>query len=383
MTAERVMFVHAHPDDETLFSGGTIARLREAGDDVLIVTCTRGERGEVIPPQWQDLEGSPLLAEHRAGELACAVAELGSPGQIFLGTAPARASGVADRRYEDSGMRWAADGRAEALDSIERTSLCAAPRDEVVADLRAAIDWFEPTAVVSYDAGGGYGHPDHRRAHDIAREAAEISGRPFFVILPEDAPPQPSDIVVEVEEFQERIMAALRCHRSQVTVTVEGYALSSGPVRPCATQERFRRIQSGPASSDFRAQPPGLRAATYAVTAVTGSLVGAVTTVTHQISLPMGEMMVPVGLLGALVAVTAFAAGVRGVFASRAVAAFASLGVLIAIGVLAQKSAGGSVLVPANPLGYAWSVVAPLAVSLVAVWPKLPARSSPSQKDFS
>ena len=381
MTAERVLVVHAHPDDETLFSGGTIARLCAEGNDVFVVTCTRGEQGEVIPPEWHHLEGSPQLAGHRQGELASALAELGGPKQVFLGTSPARAAGLPERRYEDSGMRWVADGRAEALESIEQTSLSAAPLDEAVADLSAAIEWFDPTAVVSYDAGGGYGHPDHRRAHEIAAAAASLSGRPFFIILPDEAPPEPDDILVDVLEYQDRVAAALRCHRSQVTVTADGYALSSGPVKPIPTQERFRRIRGARPVSDFRSQPAGLRAATYAVTGVTGALVGAVTTVTHQISVPLGGVMVPLGLAGALLAVTAFAAGVRGVFASRAAAAFASLGVLIAVGVLAQKSAGGSVLVPANVLGYAWSVAAPLAVSVVAVWPRLPQRIRPSQKD--
>src|SRR5690606_31265526 len=111
---EHVVFVHAHPDDETISTGGTIASLVEAGVGVTVVTCTRGERGEVIPPELQHLEGDgPALAGVREGELAAAMAALGVTDHRYLGDSNARAAGLAPRRYADSGMVWGADGRPE------------------------------------------------------------------------------------------------------------------------------------------------------------------------------------------------------------------------------------------------------------------------------
>ena len=90
--AARVLFVHAHPDDETLASGGTLAALAAAGRDPVLVTLTRGEQGEVVPGPFASLQGTPGLARHRETELAAALAMLGVAAHAFLGTAPARAA---------------------------------------------------------------------------------------------------------------------------------------------------------------------------------------------------------------------------------------------------------------------------------------------------
>src|SRR5690554_3155725 len=107
----RVLFVHAHPDDETITTGGTLAALAEAGREPLLVTLTRGERGEVMPGPLEALAGTHGLAVVRQNELKTALGMLGTERHLFLGVPPARAAGLAPTIYEDSGMRWGADGR--------------------------------------------------------------------------------------------------------------------------------------------------------------------------------------------------------------------------------------------------------------------------------
>src|SRR5699024_2726508 len=104
--AKRVMFVHAHPDDETIATGGTLAALAEAGLEPLVVTLTRGERGEVVDGPLAHLAGTDGLAPHRQAELAAALAMLGVERHAFLGVPPARAEGLPPTIYEDSGMAW-------------------------------------------------------------------------------------------------------------------------------------------------------------------------------------------------------------------------------------------------------------------------------------
>ena len=102
-----MLFVHAHPDDETIVTGGTIALLAESGATVTVLTCTRGERGEVIPAPFKHLEGAgEQLAEFRAAELARALHVLGVTDHRFLGEDRARWGQAEPRRYTDSGMQW-------------------------------------------------------------------------------------------------------------------------------------------------------------------------------------------------------------------------------------------------------------------------------------
>ena len=117
---ERVLFVHAHPDDETITTGATIATLVENGAAVTVLTLTRGERGEVIPVDLASLEGDlEALAAVREAELAQALSHLGVRDHRFLGNPDARWAGRTARRYVDSGMRWGARG-AQASASLTR-----------------------------------------------------------------------------------------------------------------------------------------------------------------------------------------------------------------------------------------------------------------------
>ena len=152
-----VLFVHAHPDDESMSTGGTIARLVSEGIRVDLVTCTDGAEGEIHDPTLDPEEARPRLAEIRRAELACSVEALGG-GAIrhhLLG-------------YRDSGM-MGTDANAHS-DSFWQADVAEAARRlaEIVQEAR-------PAAIVTYDENGNYGHPDHINAARIAREAYQAS----------------------------------------------------------------------------------------------------------------------------------------------------------------------------------------------------------------
>jgi N-acetyl-1-D-myo-inositol-2-amino-2-deoxy-alpha-D-glucopyranoside deacetylase len=375
----RALFVHAHPDDESITTGATIATLIDRGTAVTVLTCTRGELGEVIPADLAALAGDhAALGEERERELAAAMDALGVTDQRFLGDANARWSGRTPRRYLDSGMVWGTHG-AEATAEIDGASLTAAEFGEVAADIAAVILDVRPEVVVSYNEWGGYGHPDHIRAHQAARRAAEVYGIPFYVIEPPDSA---SEITfsVDVAPVLERKRAALAAHRTQVVVDGADFALSNSVRNPIAGVESFRRLhrEYPPGPTPFREQTLGIKVVTSIVAGVAGLYIGAMFTVVNQ---PLSKIVIPalpaipVGVILAILVIAALLTGLRLVFDSRVVAAFAAVGILISLVALSQESPGGSVLVPANPAGYAWSIVPSVVAAIVLAWPRLPRRS--------
>jgi N-acetyl-1-D-myo-inositol-2-amino-2-deoxy-alpha-D-glucopyranoside deacetylase len=163
--AQRLLFVHAHPDDETLTTGLTMAYYASRHHDVHLLTCTLGEQGEVIPPELAHLaaDRDDALGPWRADELRAAMSVLGVTHSV-LGQDPAR--GVLSR-YRDSGMAGSAGARHPdafaAADPAEATAL-------VAAHIRAV----RPDVVVTYDATGGYGHPDHIATHCVTMAALSV-----------------------------------------------------------------------------------------------------------------------------------------------------------------------------------------------------------------
>jgi N-acetyl-1-D-myo-inositol-2-amino-2-deoxy-alpha-D-glucopyranoside deacetylase len=152
----RLLFVHAHPDDESLANGATIAHYTARGADVRVVTCTLGEEGEVIGDRWAGLAvgRADQLGGYRIGELTAALRALGVCAPVYLGGAG---------RWRDSGMEGTPKrGRQRFIDADER---------EAVGALVAIIREQRPHVVVTYDPNGGYGHPDHIRAHEITMAA--------------------------------------------------------------------------------------------------------------------------------------------------------------------------------------------------------------------
>ncbi|MCK7627565.1 N-acetyl-1-D-myo-inositol-2-amino-2-deoxy-alpha-D-glucopyranoside deacetylase [Streptomyces sp. RS10V-4] len=164
--ARRLLLVHAHPDDESINNGATMARYAADGAQVTLVTCTRGEEGEVIPPALAHLapDRDDTLGPYRVRELAEAMAALGVGDHRFLG---------GPGRYRDSGMRGAPQNDRPG-------SFWRAPVDEAAAHLVAVIREVRPQVLVTYDPNGGYGHPDHIQAHRVAMRGAELAADPGF-----------------------------------------------------------------------------------------------------------------------------------------------------------------------------------------------------------
>jgi N-acetyl-1-D-myo-inositol-2-amino-2-deoxy-alpha-D-glucopyranoside deacetylase len=367
---EKVLFVHAHPDDESISTGATIATLVDAGALVTVLTCTRGERGEVIPRELQHLANSPRdLALQREAELAEALAVLGVSDHRILGNTDARWAGPPPRRYLDSGMRWGEKG-AEALAESDPGALTAADLGEVAADIAAVMIAVEPHVVVSYAADGGYGHPDHVRVHEATRTAADVLRIPFYVI---DRTPGPRSLQVDVAPVLDRKRAALAAHRTQIAVDGDTFSLSSGAPRRIAEPEVFTRLR--PPSASFRDNGLALRVTTCALAVLLGVFVGATLTVAHQASATIGGLRLPWGLIAAVFVTAALLAGLRLAFRTRLVAACAAVGLLAASAFLAIQSAGGSVLVPANPAGYVWTFAPVLIALAVVAWPRVGPRT--------
>ena len=162
LTGMRVALVHAHPDDEAITTGGTIAQLVRRGADVTVVTCTLGELGEVIGEPYQGLVGgnSDQLGGFRVHELHAALAALGCNGP---GHAPVHLGGAG--RWRDSGM--VGDPGNDAERAFIRSG------DEALGQLTEVLGALRPHVVITYDADGGYGHPDHIRAHELTVAACD------------------------------------------------------------------------------------------------------------------------------------------------------------------------------------------------------------------
>jgi N-acetyl-1-D-myo-inositol-2-amino-2-deoxy-alpha-D-glucopyranoside deacetylase len=151
-----LMTVHAHPDDETIGTGGTMAQAVRAGHRVVVVTCTRGEMGEIVVKEMDTPENHRRLGELRAAELEAAMAELGVTEWENLG-------------YRDSDMM----GREGNTDP---RTFWQADLDEAAGRLTWLVRRYQPDVITTYNSFGGYGHPDHIRTHDVAVRAFDRAG---------------------------------------------------------------------------------------------------------------------------------------------------------------------------------------------------------------
>ncbi|HZQ31046.1 MAG TPA: N-acetyl-1-D-myo-inositol-2-amino-2-deoxy-alpha-D-glucopyranoside deacetylase [Mycobacterium sp.] len=155
----RLLFVHAHPDDESLTTGATIAHYASRGADVRVVTCTLGEEGEVIGETHALLavDHADQLGGYRIAELTSALAALGAGEPIFLG---------GPGRWRDSGMTGTPPRRQTRFIDAGQAA---------VDELAGIIRGFRPHVVVTYDPAGGYGHPDHVHAHRVTTDAVSAA----------------------------------------------------------------------------------------------------------------------------------------------------------------------------------------------------------------
>lgn len=167
MTSERrLLLVHAHPDDETINNGATMARYVAEGAAVTLLTCTLGEEGEILVPELEQLaaDQADQLGGYRISELRAAMDALGVTDWRFLGGAG---------RYRDSGMMGTAANE-------HPRAFWNADLDEAAAHAVAAVREVRPQVLVTYDELGGYGHPDHIQAHRVAMRGVEAAADPAF-----------------------------------------------------------------------------------------------------------------------------------------------------------------------------------------------------------
>jgi N-acetyl-1-D-myo-inositol-2-amino-2-deoxy-alpha-D-glucopyranoside deacetylase len=161
-----MLLVHAHPDDETINNGATMAKYVAEGAQVTLLTCTLGEEGEVLVPELELLgaEHADQLGGYRIGELRAAMDALAVTDSRFLG---------GPGRYRDSGMMGTpANDKPRAFWNADL--------DEAVAHAVAVVREVRPQVVVTYDENGGYGHPDHIQAHRVAMGAVAAAADPAY-----------------------------------------------------------------------------------------------------------------------------------------------------------------------------------------------------------
>jgi N-acetyl-1-D-myo-inositol-2-amino-2-deoxy-alpha-D-glucopyranoside deacetylase len=231
-----LLLVHAHPDDESIGTGATMAKYAAEGARVTLVTCTLGELGEIIPPDLRHLFPDEL-GQHRIGELDRACQALGVKDHRFLG---------GEGRYRDSGMMGLPD-------NDDPRCFWRADVEEAAELLAAIIDETEANAIVTYDANGFYGHPDHIQAHRVTVRAGELAGSgarlyatamPRSVLagaleLPADSwfarsddfsvgvPDDRVTTEIDASGYLDAKRAAMRAHETQITVDGDYFALSN------------------------------------------------------------------------------------------------------------------------------------------------------------
>jgi N-acetyl-1-D-myo-inositol-2-amino-2-deoxy-alpha-D-glucopyranoside deacetylase len=275
----RLLLVHAHPDDECIGTGATMAKYVAEGAHVTLVTCTLGEEGEVLLPELSHLasDKDDALGQHRREELAAAMAQLGVTDWRLLG---------GPGRFRDSGMVGTAAN--ERPDCFWRTDLLVA-----ASELVPVIREVRPQVVVTYDDFGGYGHPDHIQAHRVTHYALALAANPTFrtdlgeawvvskvywtafprsimragieamraqgesegfaAMDPDDIPFACADELVTTaidgRDFLASKMGALRAHGTQVSVDGGFFALADNVGSEVFGAEFFRRANGGPTSA--------------------------------------------------------------------------------------------------------------------------------------
>jgi N-acetyl-1-D-myo-inositol-2-amino-2-deoxy-alpha-D-glucopyranoside deacetylase len=272
----RLLLVHAHPDDETIGTGATMAKYVADGAHVTLVTCTLGEEGEILVPDLVHLaaDKNDALGEHRIGELAAAMAALGVTDHRILG---------GPGRWRDSGMMGVPSN--DRADCFWQADL-----ETAVGELVKVIREVRPQVVATYNEIGGYGHPDHIQAHRVtvsAVEAAADPGRysnagapwqvsklyytaiplsllrmgwealkeageelPFGVASPDELPfGDPDEVVttrIDARDHLDAKTEALKAHRTQIEVDGPFFALSNNIGQRAFGLEHYRLVKGTP-----------------------------------------------------------------------------------------------------------------------------------------
>ncbi|SEK28287.1 N-acetyl-1-D-myo-inositol-2-amino-2-deoxy-alpha-D-glucopyranoside deacetylase [Streptacidiphilus jiangxiensis] len=278
---QRLLLVHAHPDDESIGNGATMARYAAEGAGVTLVTCTLGEEGEVIGDDHAHRVAlrEDSLGTHRITELAAAMAELGVTDHRFLG---------GPGRWRDSGMMGVAS-------NVRADAFWQADLDEAAAELVSVVREVRPQVLVTYDPNGGYGHPDHIQAHRVAMRGAELAADAAFrpelgpahaiakvywnamprsvveagfaalraagkespfpgIAAADDVPGVVDDAevtaAVDGTPYAEAKSAAMRAHATQIAVEGPFFALSNDLGQPLPSVEYYRLVRGEPGPVD-------------------------------------------------------------------------------------------------------------------------------------
>jgi N-acetyl-1-D-myo-inositol-2-amino-2-deoxy-alpha-D-glucopyranoside deacetylase len=270
-----IVFVHAHPDDETVNNGATMAKYAAEGHRVTLVTCTLGEEGEILVPGLAHLlaDREDRLGGHRERELAAAMKALGVADHRFLG---------GPRRYRDSGM-------LDTPSNDKPGAFWRADMDAAAAELAEVLRDVRPDVLVTYDEFGGYGHPDHIQAHRVAMRAVDLAAdasllsptglaphevaKVYWNTMPksvlqaglaairaagestsfeavgsvDDLPMAADDAtvtaVVNAEDYADAKTAAMRAHPTQITVDGPFFALSNNVGFEILGTEYYRQVR--------------------------------------------------------------------------------------------------------------------------------------------
>jgi len=272
----RLLLVHAHPDDECIATGATMAKYVADGAHVTLVTCTLGEEGEILVPELVHLaaDKDDALGEHRIGELDDAMKALGVTDHRFLG---------GPGRWRDSGMMG--EPTNDRADAFWQADL-----DIAVGELVRVIREVRPQVVITYNEVGGYGHPDHIQAHRVTMAAVDAASDPgrysasgdawtvpklYFTAIPvsflrmgwealkemgEEAPfgvtdptdlsfGDPDELVttrIDARDYLDAKMDAMRAHKTQIEVDGPFFALSNNVGQRAFGYEHFRLVHGTP-----------------------------------------------------------------------------------------------------------------------------------------
>lgn len=311
---ERVVFVHDRPGDEALLTGGTLARLAAAGASAVVLY------GRMAPGE--------------RGAAQAALAELG----------------VAD---------WMTLPPASEDDPSEDAAVDAA--------LRSAILETRATAVV-------IGAADERLRQAATRQA-HAAGVPAYVSRRVAGAAGLRLTALDVSDQIEHKLGALAAYPDRWAITDRAVGLPDGSLLAVTGTETYLRLEPPrPAHGDQPAPTPLARLLAATAALVLGVAFGLLGTIAHQSVIRLGPVTIPIGLVLALVGVSALLVGLRLVIGDRMVVLACAIGMLVTIFVLSLRSTGGSVLIPAGLPGTLWTIVPPLVATFVLAWPKLPAK---------
>lgn len=360
--ARRILLVHAHPDDESLFTGHVMADALARGAEVYLLTLTRGERGKVKLADLKPLEGhNAEMGAFRTAELMNALEaydltdEAGNTTKIqraFAGT----------RHYLDSGMRINALGKPTRKRILDEMSLVAVATPVIADDIIKVMNSFRPDAVVTYNSKGGFGHPDHKKAYDATTLAVRKYGKthraPQLWTIAE--PGERFDAAVGGAKTASVKKAALSAHASQVLINEETYALVSGKETRFDQPEHLRKASV----SSWNSIKPWLRSLWALPLGFLAALVG---TMLHLSQTTDG---MPIGLVLALIIVGSLALALRILRRSRGALYLMALGFIFTMFELGQNP-GGSQLVTNGNLSSYWFYGSIAVLAVIVMFPRL------------